>query len=91
MAAVTISNDFGAQENKICHCLHSDYWLPKLVQFWGREGKVPTEIVYKITNKKLEVGPCTNKRLKIKLYGKFASVMKVLVTQLFLTLRSHGL
>ena len=22
MAAVTIHSDFGAQENKICHCLH---------------------------------------------------------------------
>ena len=22
MAAVTIHNDFGAQENKICHCFH---------------------------------------------------------------------
>ena len=54
-------------------------------------GKVPTEIVYKITNKKLEVGPCANKRLKVKLYGKFASAMKVLVAQLFLILRSHRL
>ena len=23
MAAVTVSSDFGAQENKICHCLYS--------------------------------------------------------------------
>ena len=22
MAAVTICSDFGAQENKVCHCLH---------------------------------------------------------------------
>ena len=22
MAAVTVHSDFGAQENKICHCLH---------------------------------------------------------------------
>ena len=22
MAAVTVHNDFGAQENKICHCFH---------------------------------------------------------------------
>ena len=25
MAAVTICSDFGAQENKICHCFH---WFP---------------------------------------------------------------
>ena len=25
MAAVTICSDFGAQENKVCHCFHCDY------------------------------------------------------------------
>ena len=30
MAAANISSDFGARENKVCHCLHcfSTYWSP---------------------------------------------------------------
>ena len=35
MAAVTICSDFGAQENKVCHCLH---FLPLLfaMKWWDR-------------------------------------------------------
>ena len=30
MAAVTVHNDFGAQENKVCHCFHfSPIYLPR--------------------------------------------------------------
>ena len=36
MAAVTICNDFGAQENKVCHCFHSQVMGPDalILVFW---------------------------------------------------------
>ena len=43
MAAVTIHNDFGAQENKICHCFHIfPFYLPSpllmLILHWALDG-----------------------------------------------------
>ena len=43
MAAVTIHNDFGAQENKTCHCFHIfPFYLPSplliLILHWALDG-----------------------------------------------------
>ena len=43
MAAVTIHSDFGAQENKICHCFHIfPFYLPSpllmLILHWALDG-----------------------------------------------------
>ena len=40
MTAVTIHSDFGAQENKICHCFHS---LPLLLNYEERKQKKKRE------------------------------------------------
>ena len=36
MAANTIFSDFGAQENKVCHCFHFSFW----------EAQIDTQIQY---------------------------------------------
>ena len=36
MAAVTICSDFGAQENKVCHCFHFFlFYLPRSIWTGG--------------------------------------------------------
>ena len=41
MAAVTICSDFGAQENKVCHCFHCS--IKKLQQPRGAQKLMATE------------------------------------------------
>ena len=36
MAAITICSDFGAQENKVCHCFHC--FPIYLLKRWGKMG-----------------------------------------------------
>ena len=43
MAAVTIGSDFGAQENKLCHCLQT-----QIIIVWSLDQTIMIKIILKL-------------------------------------------